>query len=60
MSDASMQHHVLVVDDEPGVREVLEIILQNAGYAVSTAGGVEEACALLETQPVDVVITDLY
>ena len=60
VGDASMQHHVLVVDDEPGVREVLEIILQNAGYAVSTAGGVEEACALLEARPYDVVITDLY
>lgn len=55
-----MQHHLLVVDDEPGVREVLEIILQNAGYAVNTAAGVDEACALLQDQPFDVVITDLY
>ncbi|MBP8128598.1 MAG: sigma-54-dependent Fis family transcriptional regulator [Candidatus Hydrogenedentes bacterium] len=55
-----MQHRVLVVDDELGMRETLEIILQNAGYDVSVAGTPEAACALLENEHFDAVLTDLY
>lgn len=55
-----MPHRVLVVDDELGMREVLEIVLQNAGYEVCTAANVEEACALFEEEVFDVVLTDLY
>lgn len=56
----SVQHRVLVVDDEPSMREVLEIVLENAGYEVRSAPGVKEACALLEKEHVDVILTDLY
>ena len=56
MSD---QHHVLVVDDEEGMREVLEIVLSNAGYRVSLAENVEEAQRTLLETPIDVVLTDL-
>jgi len=31
------KHHVLVVDDEPSVRETTAMLLNNAGYDVSTA-----------------------
>ncbi len=55
-----VQHRVLVVDDELGMRETLEIILQNAGYDVSVAGTPEAACALLENEHFDAVLTDLY
>jgi len=53
-------HRVLVVDDELGMREVMEIVLQNAGYEVHTAVSVEEACRVLEETPCDAVLTDLY
>jgi len=56
----ALPHRVLVVDDELGMREVLEIVLQNAGYEVKTAASVQEACACLKEEHHDVVLTDLY
>ncbi len=53
-------HRVLVVDDELGMREVMEIVLQNAGYEVHTVTNVEDACELLEQTPCDAVLTDLF
>jgi DNA-binding NtrC family response regulator len=50
---------ILVVDDSADAREVLQRNLTADGYDVVTAPGVPEAVALLETTPVDVVITDL-
>ncbi len=54
------QHSILVVDDEPSMRELLEIVLQNAGHAVSIASNPDEAQARVENEQFDVVITDLY
>lgn len=54
------QFRVLVVDDDPGLREVLEIVLANAGYDVSSAKSVEEAVNILENLLIDVILTDLY
>ena len=42
------QHRVLVVDDEPGLREVLQIVFENSGYAVRTASDVKSAMAALK------------
>jgi len=36
-------YSVLVVDDEPGMREFLEIMLTKEGYEVSIASNGEEA-----------------
>ncbi len=38
---------ILVVDDEPDLREILQCNLENAGYEVVTAASAEEAIALL-------------
>ncbi|MCK5863067.1 MAG: response regulator, partial [Candidatus Hydrogenedentes bacterium] len=54
------KHHILVVDDEAGMREVLQIVLENGGYQVSIAAAVEEAITFLDKHSVDVVLTDLY
>ena len=56
----STQASILVVDDEFSMRELLEIVLENAGYLVSTANGVDAAIETLEGTPFDVVITDLF
>lgn len=53
------QHHVLVVDDEESMREVLEIVLANDGYTVSTASTIDQAQGLLTDESFDTVITDL-
>jgi CheY-like chemotaxis protein len=30
-------HRILIVDDEPSMRELLELVLKREGYAVETA-----------------------
>ncbi|MDX9999674.1 MAG: sigma-54 dependent transcriptional regulator [Polyangia bacterium] len=51
--------HVLVVDDEPGVRETLGLTLRKNGYEVSLASTGEEAIDILRAVPVKVVLSDL-
>jgi CheY-like chemotaxis protein len=50
---------VLVVDDEPDVRRYLAMVLEDAGFAVLTAGDGEEALALIRRQPPDLISLDL-
>jgi two-component system response regulator HydG len=50
---------ILVVDDAPNTLEVLRRNLTSEGYQVFTAPGVVEAIKILDTTPVDLVITDL-
>ena len=51
---------IVVVDDVPVVRMVIAKILQRAGYSVIEAGDGAEALSLVASQPVDVVVTDLW
>ncbi|UCC24350.1 MAG: response regulator [Gemmatimonadales bacterium] len=53
------QKRVLLVDDEEGVRHSWDRFLSGAGFAVSTAETGEHAIARLQTEPVDVVVSDL-
>jgi two-component system response regulator HydG len=50
---------LLVVDDEPAHRDSLRRIFERAGHEVTLARDGDEALALLQTVPVDVVLTDL-
>ncbi len=50
---------VLVVDDEPALREVLSQRLSGWGFAVSTAGDVAEAEAILANARPDLVLSDV-
>ena len=51
--------HILVVDDEETVREIMQRAIKNAGYHCITARNVEEALQVLEETSIDVVITDI-
>jgi DNA-binding NtrC family response regulator len=51
--------HVLVVDDEPNMRWVLQEALTRAGHTPHAVGSGPEALALLATTPIDLVILDL-
>jgi DNA-binding response OmpR family regulator len=51
--------HVLVVDDEPEVRELVRDYLARNGFAVSAASGGVEMREILAARPVHVVILDL-
>ncbi|MBF0309385.1 MAG: sigma-54-dependent Fis family transcriptional regulator [Magnetococcales bacterium] len=50
---------ILVVDDEPAIRQVLQGTLRKAGYLVDQAEDGEAAFAILEKGVVDVVICDI-
>jgi DNA-binding NtrC family response regulator len=50
--------HILVVDDEPGARQSLEVILED-DYEVFSAGGGQEALEALLKAPVDLVLLDV-
>jgi DNA-binding NtrC family response regulator len=53
------QKRILVVDDENPVREICFRVLKGLGYNVETAATGDEAKNRFETQPYDLVITDL-
>ncbi len=50
---------ILIVDDEPGIRELLAIMLESSGYSVATAEDGVQAPKVMASRPIDVVITDL-
>ena len=51
--------HILVVEDDDGVRTAVVDMLTELGYRVSKAGDAESALALLETIKPDLVFTDV-
>ncbi len=50
---------ILVVDDDPSVRRVLERALQRRGHVAYMAAAGDEALEILRTHEVDVVLMDL-
>jgi len=50
---------ILIVDDEPNIIEVLEIVLQGEGMDVLKSASGREALAILRKQNVDLVISDI-
>jgi DNA-binding response OmpR family regulator len=54
-----MQQRILVVDDEPQIREMLSMYLSRHGYATATAGDSAETLRLVKDSKVDVVVLDI-
>ncbi|NMI05008.1 response regulator transcription factor [Paenibacillus sp. SZ31] len=50
---------VLVVDDEPDIRDVIHVYLRNEGYHVIEAANGEEALNIIKTTSVQLVILDV-
>ena len=50
---------VLVVDDEPNITAILEMVLQEDGMQVHKAGSGREALALLKKNEIEVAISDI-
>jgi len=51
--------HILVVDDELSMREVLELMLIREGYTVTCAENGRTAIGLLEKDPYDLMLCDI-
>lgn len=49
---------VLIVDDEPDIREVIRFALEDAGFRVLEAGHAEEARRLMGAETLDLLILD--
>ncbi len=52
--------HILVVDDEAEIRQSLETILREEGYAVASSGTATEALELIRDVEYDVVLLDIW
>lgn len=50
---------ILVVDDDPSIREILSIQLTRLGYDVTTADDGQEAVAAFKASPPDAILMDL-
>lgn len=59
MADDTPQARVLVVDDERSMREMLSIVLKREGYHMTAAENGTAAVAVLEREPVDVLLSDI-
>ncbi len=54
-----MAKRILVIDDEPKIRQLLEALLALHHYDVLTAAGGREALDLLVTEPADLILLDV-
>ncbi|MBW1697211.1 MAG: response regulator [Deltaproteobacteria bacterium] len=53
-----MDHNILVVDDEPIIRDMIKEAFSEEPYGLLTAGSAREALGILAKESVDVVISD--
>lgn len=54
-----MVKHVLIVDDEPDIRELLEITLSRMNLEPTAAANVSDAKEILSRQAIDLCLTDM-
>ena len=51
--------HILIVDDEPGIRQMLSLCFQKSSYRITTAVDAAEASTLLVLEQFDAIISDV-
>ena len=55
----AMAHRILVVDDDPHIRDLLSFALAKSGMEVDQAADGEEALAAVEARPPDLMVLDI-
>jgi two-component system, NtrC family, nitrogen regulation response regulator NtrX len=55
-----LRPHILIVDDEAGIRESLSLILRDEGYQVDAVGSAEEALERSAVGDLEVVLLDVW
>ena len=50
---------ILVVDDNPEIQEIIQVLLGREGYLVETAGNGVKALEMLENREYDLIILDI-
>ncbi|MBM4323224.1 MAG: response regulator, partial [Deltaproteobacteria bacterium] len=58
MDNSVRKEQILIVDDTPDTLEVLQRNLTSKGYRTFIASNAAEAIHILQTTPMDLVITD--
>ncbi len=53
-----MSQKILVVDDEPVIRELIQLTLETAGFQVAEAGHAAEAREVIKQNPPDLILLD--
>lgn len=56
--EIKMKKHILVVDDQPGIRFLLEEVFTNEGYQVTTANTGKEALNQVHASTFDLIMMD--
>ncbi len=54
-----MQPHILVVDDDPQIRALLQEYLSESGLRVTVASTGKQLSQILADEPIDLIILDL-
>jgi DNA-binding response OmpR family regulator len=54
-----MKQHLLIVDDEENIRELLKACLTSSGYRATAAASAAEALRVARDEPPDLIISDL-
>lgn len=54
-----MSHHILIVDDQPDLAEMIAQMLADAGYATRSAVHGRDALTQIQADPPDLVLTDV-
>ena len=59
MAENTHKAHILVVDDDPNSREIVQTFLESRGYSVRTAANGEAALAAVQGQVPELILLDV-
>lgn len=57
-SDGAPQKHLVIVDDEPVIVQILHAVFEDGPYRVSTCANGKQAMQVMRTEGVDLLLTD--